>query len=194
MISFKSAMSVLDGEFVAFVIAGWTNMKVRQVIPLLSPFCFLAASARLSRALASFCRAFRFRSRAIDSGKAMSAMQAADDALTLHWKDAWYAALRLEGGTPMDLRPYVAGGTLEFDLDVMDMARAGLSFSMFPDNDLTSLLYFSVMPFTTSRDSLFRAIEIESDPWITATSWLLPFPPSIFANLTGTLVTCPSTL
>jgi lysophospholipase L1-like esterase len=53
-----------------------------------------------------------------------------DDALTLHWTTAWYANLRLEGGTPVDLRPYVADGTLEFDLDVVDMVQGGLGFKM----------------------------------------------------------------
>ncbi len=52
------------------------------------------------------------------------------DALTLHFTNAWYASLRLEGGTPVDLRPYVADGTLEFDLDVVDMAQGGLTFKM----------------------------------------------------------------
>ena len=168
MISFKSAMSVFDGELVALVIAGWTNMKVRQFIPLLSPSRFLTTSARLRRALASFCRALRFRSRAIDSGKATRSNRS-EVSLTKSSSSLLASSLSTAG-------------------------PSGLSFSMFPDSDLTSLLYFPVMPFTTSRDSLFRAIEIESDPWITATSWLLPFPPSIFANLTGTLVTCPSKL
>ena len=52
------------------------------------------------------------------------------DALTLHFTTAWYASLRLEGGTPLDLRPYLADGTLEFDLDVVDMAKGGLEFTM----------------------------------------------------------------
>jgi beta-glucosidase len=49
--------------------------------------------------------------------------------LTMHWKDAWYASLRVDGGA-MDLRPFLADGTLEFDLKVEDMADSGLSFAM----------------------------------------------------------------
>jgi beta-glucosidase len=52
------------------------------------------------------------------------------DALTLHFTSAWYANLRLEGGPPVDLRPYLADGTLEFDLNVVDMAQGGLAFKM----------------------------------------------------------------
>ncbi|MEP6501765.1 MAG: GDSL-type esterase/lipase family protein [Betaproteobacteria bacterium] len=52
------------------------------------------------------------------------------DALTLYFTSAWYATLRLEGGTPLDLRPFVADGTLEFDLDVVDMAHGGVGFKI----------------------------------------------------------------
>jgi beta-glucosidase len=51
------------------------------------------------------------------------------DALTMQWKDAWYASLRIELAQPADLRPFVADGALEFDLDAVDMARAGLTFA-----------------------------------------------------------------
>lgn len=47
-------------------------------------------------------------------------------ALTLRWDEAWYAALRLEGGKPLDLRPFIENGTLEFDLKVDEMAKGGL--------------------------------------------------------------------
>ena len=50
------------------------------------------------------------------------------DALTMKWNDAWYASLRFEASRPVDLRPYLAEGTLEFDLDVLDMAKGGLTF------------------------------------------------------------------
>jgi lysophospholipase L1-like esterase len=59
-------------------------------------------------------------------GARRSAKVAAGDAVTLHWKDAWYAGLRLEDGKPVDLRPFVADGTLEFDLNVVEMAKGGL--------------------------------------------------------------------
>lgn len=48
------------------------------------------------------------------------------DALTLHWDEAWYAALRMEGGKPLDLRPYLEAGTLEFELKVDEMTKGGL--------------------------------------------------------------------
>ena len=51
------------------------------------------------------------------------------DALTMQWKDAWYASLRIELARPADLRPDLADGALEFDLDAIDMARAGLTFA-----------------------------------------------------------------
>ncbi|HSW08168.1 GDSL-type esterase/lipase family protein [Aquabacterium sp.] len=60
----------------------------------------------------------------------VSGKDGARDALTLHWQDAWYASLRLEGGPTMDLRPFLADGTLEFDLDVIDMAQGGVGFKL----------------------------------------------------------------
>lgn len=60
----------------------------------------------------------------------VSGKDAADDALTLQWKDTWYAGLRVEGGAPVDLRPYLAQGVLAFDMDVKDLAQGGLSFKV----------------------------------------------------------------
>ncbi len=51
------------------------------------------------------------------------------DALTMQWHDAWYASLRIELARPADLRPFLADGALEFDLDAIDMARSGLTFA-----------------------------------------------------------------
>ncbi|MGW8392627.1 GDSL-type esterase/lipase family protein [Pseudoduganella sp. HUAS MS19] len=51
-------------------------------------------------------------------------------ALALQWKDNWFSALRLEGGPPLDLRPFAAGGTLEFDLNVIDSSQGGIYFAM----------------------------------------------------------------
>jgi lysophospholipase L1-like esterase len=50
------------------------------------------------------------------------------DALTMKWRDAWYASLRFDAAKPVDLRPFLADGAVEFDLDAIDMAKAGLSF------------------------------------------------------------------
>jgi hypothetical protein len=55
----------------------------------------------------------------------VSGKNAADDALSLQWKDAWYANLRMEGGTPLDLRPYIPQGVLAFDLKVSELAQGG---------------------------------------------------------------------
>lgn len=51
-----------------------------------------------------------------------------DDALTLNFDKAWYASLRVQGGKPVDLRPYLAKGVLALDLKVDEMASGGLSF------------------------------------------------------------------
>ena len=50
--------------------------------------------------------------------------------LTLQWKDAWYAALRVDGGRPADLRPYLARGVLALDVKVDELAQGGLSFKV----------------------------------------------------------------
>ncbi|MBW8845450.1 MAG: 1,4-beta-D-glucan glucohydrolase [Burkholderiales bacterium] len=46
-------------------------------------------------------------------------------AVLLDWKDLWQATLRIESREPLDLRPYL-GGTLEFDIDVADLAKGGV--------------------------------------------------------------------
>ena len=58
----------------------------------------------------------------------VSGKRAVRDALTMQWSDAWYASLRFEATQPVDLRPYLADGAVEFDLDAIDMAKAGLTF------------------------------------------------------------------
>ena len=58
----------------------------------------------------------------------VSTKDADGDALTMRWRDAWYASLRFEAAQPVDLRPFLADGALEFDLDVLDMAKGGLTF------------------------------------------------------------------
>jgi beta-glucosidase len=49
-------------------------------------------------------------------------------ALTMKWHDAWYADLRFDAARPVDLRPFLDDGALEVDLEMVDMARAGLTF------------------------------------------------------------------
>ncbi len=58
-----------------------------------------------------------------------SAKSAADDALTLRWKDIWKSALHIDGG-PADLTPYLANGTLAFDLNVQELAHGGIAFNV----------------------------------------------------------------
>lgn len=48
------------------------------------------------------------------------------DAVALHYRDTWYAALRFEARAPLDLTPWLAEGQLVLDLNVSDMARSGL--------------------------------------------------------------------
>ena len=52
------------------------------------------------------------------------------DAVTMHWEDTWFASLRITADKPMDLRAYMANGAIEFDVDVQDMAKSGLTFAM----------------------------------------------------------------
>ncbi len=59
-----------------------------------------------------------------------SAKDGPRDAVTMTWQDTWYASLRVTGGPPVDLRPYLAHGTLEFDIDVKDLHQGGLSFKL----------------------------------------------------------------
>ncbi|HJV69670.1 GDSL-type esterase/lipase family protein [Ideonella sp.] len=47
------------------------------------------------------------------------------EAVSLAWKDQWATMLRFESREPLDLRPYL-GGTLEFDLDVTELAKGGV--------------------------------------------------------------------
>ncbi len=52
------------------------------------------------------------------------------EAMTLHFKDAWYANLRVETDAPLDLRTYAPAGVLAFDLNVEEMAQGGVSFKV----------------------------------------------------------------
>ncbi len=53
-----------------------------------------------------------------------------DGAVTLQFTNTWIAQLRWQGGPPLDLRAYVPAGTVEFDLDVIDLARGGMKFKL----------------------------------------------------------------
>lgn len=53
---------------------------------------------------------------------------ASGDALTFAWKDSWRAALNFETTAPLDLSGYMAAGVVEFDLNVIELAKGGLAF------------------------------------------------------------------
>lgn len=52
------------------------------------------------------------------------------DALELQWRNTWFTSLRLVAEKPLDLRPWLPDATVEVDLNVLDVARSGLSFAM----------------------------------------------------------------
>jgi len=60
----------------------------------------------------------------------VAARRGDDDAVTLQFSNSWIAQLRWQGGAPLDLRPYLAQGTVEFDLDVIDLAHGGMKFKL----------------------------------------------------------------
>lgn len=51
------------------------------------------------------------------------------EALLFEWRDLWQSMLRIESRAPLDLKPY-AEGTLEFDLQVSELAKGGLSVKL----------------------------------------------------------------
>ena len=63
----------------------------------------------------------------------VAARRGSDGALTLQFSNSWIAQLRFEpadGGKPVDLSAYVARGTVEFDLNVIDLAHGGVKFKL----------------------------------------------------------------
>ncbi|MFG6462955.1 GDSL-type esterase/lipase family protein [Roseateles sp. DXS20W] len=60
----------------------------------------------------------------------VAAHRSDDGAVTLQFTNTWIAQLRWQGGPPLDLRAYVPAGTVEFDLDVIDLARGGMKFKL----------------------------------------------------------------
>lgn len=50
-------------------------------------------------------------------------------ALTLRWKKIWKSGVLLHGPA-LDLRPFIGGGTLSFDLKVDDMKEGGIAFKI----------------------------------------------------------------
>ncbi|MCY4745319.1 GDSL-type esterase/lipase family protein [Pelomonas sp. UHG3] len=60
----------------------------------------------------------------------VAARRGDDGAVTLQFSHSWIAQLRWQGGPPLDLNAYLPQGTVEFDLDVIDLAQGGLKFKL----------------------------------------------------------------
>jgi len=60
----------------------------------------------------------------------VAARRGDDGALTLQFSNSWIAQLRWQDGPPLDLTPYLAHGTVEFDLNVIDLAHGGMKFKL----------------------------------------------------------------
>jgi lysophospholipase L1-like esterase len=60
----------------------------------------------------------------------VAASRSDDGALTLQFSNSWIAQARWQDGPPLDLRPYLAEGTVEFDLNVFDLAHGGMKFKL----------------------------------------------------------------
>lgn len=60
----------------------------------------------------------------------VAARRADDGALTLQFSNSWIAQLRWQDGQPLNLNPYLSAGTVEFDLDVVDLAQGGIKFKL----------------------------------------------------------------
>jgi lysophospholipase L1-like esterase len=60
----------------------------------------------------------------------VAAKRSADGAVTLQFSNSWIAQARWQGGKPLDLRSHLPHGTVEFDLDVIDLARGGMKFKL----------------------------------------------------------------
>jgi len=63
-----------------------------------------------------------------DVNLAKTDKSATGDALTFSWKDSWRAALNFETNTPLDLGDYLTTGVVDFDLNVLELAKGGLAF------------------------------------------------------------------
>lgn len=60
----------------------------------------------------------------------VAARRGDDGAVTLQFSNTWIAQARWQDGPTLDLRPYLAEGTLEFDLSVIDLANGGMKFKL----------------------------------------------------------------
>lgn len=60
----------------------------------------------------------------------VAARRGDDGALTLQFSNSWIAQLRWQDRAPLNLNPYLAAGTVEFDLSVIDLAHGGMKFKL----------------------------------------------------------------
>lgn len=60
----------------------------------------------------------------------VAARRGEDGALTLQFSNSWIAQLRWQGGPPLDLNAHLANGTVEFDLNVIDLKNGGIKFKL----------------------------------------------------------------
>jgi lysophospholipase L1-like esterase len=67
------------------------------------------------------------------------------DALEMRWQNTWFSSLRLVADRPMDLRQWLPDSTLEVDVNVLDVAKSGLSFAMGCGTDCASKVQY-VLP------------------------------------------------
>ncbi|MEO6281728.1 GDSL-type esterase/lipase family protein [Roseateles sp.] len=60
----------------------------------------------------------------------VAARRGDDGGVTLQFSNAWIAQARWQDGPPLNLNPYLAEGTVEFDLNVIDLAHGGMKFKL----------------------------------------------------------------
>lgn len=68
-----------------------------------------------------------------------------ESALGLSWKNAWFSTIRMQT-KPLDLRPYIADGTVSFDLKVNELAKGGLSLRLDCGKDCERKVNYVIPP------------------------------------------------
>lgn len=53
-----------------------------------------------------------------------------EDALTFTWKDTWRAGMTVESGEPLNLSAHMKTGVLALDVNIIELAKGGVSFKM----------------------------------------------------------------
>lgn len=73
-----------------------------------------------------------------------------EDALTFTWKDTWRAGMTLESGEPLDLTAHIKTGVLALDINIIELAKGGVSFKMECQKEACD----RVVPFTMAARDL----------------------------------------